>query len=217
LEFDEAHAPEVSTPFEKQREYSQSARPWPGGVWRPGVPEDGLDKRSRSQDAFVRGPVLASSPERGHRMPAAGTPAQSAPLKLGPASLGYAAREKLTVVPACGSPRCPEAAQDLCGCLPRPVHMSEERAVSAPSILIQSRQPLDNPRPQGIQVNVADQLQKVGFPLAEDRLEAVLKQLAAALVPPVELHGIAGKHALQHLAFPETTSRWRWFGNSAQA
>ena len=111
LEFDEAYAPEVSTLLEQQRQYSQSARTWPRGGRRPGVPEYGLDKRSRSQDAFVCCPVLASAPERGHLMPAAGTPAQAAPLKLGPSSLGYAAREKLTVVPACRSPRGPEAAR----------------------------------------------------------------------------------------------------------
>ena len=57
LELDEAYAPEVGTPLEEQREYNQSARTWPSGVRRPGVPEDGFDKRSRSEDAFVRCPA----------------------------------------------------------------------------------------------------------------------------------------------------------------
>ena len=96
-------------------------------------------------------------------MPAAGTPPQSAPLKLGPASLGYAASEKLTVLPACGSPRCPEAAQDLCGCLPRPVHMSEERAVSAPRIPGEGREAAHHARPQRIEMDVAHELQEIGF------------------------------------------------------
>ena len=110
LEFNETDAPEVGTPLEEQRENRQSARPWQSGVRRPGVPEDRLDKRPRSEDAFIRCPALASSPERCHLRPAAGTPPQSAPLKLGPSSLSYPAGDKRTVLSARRSPSCPEIA-----------------------------------------------------------------------------------------------------------
>jgi hypothetical protein len=49
------------------------------------------------------------------------------------------------------------------------------------------------PLPEGIQVNVPDQLKKVGFLFAEDRLVAVLKKVARSFVPFVKRDRISGK------------------------
>ena len=74
LEFDEADVPKFSATLEKQGYCSQSPRPRPRALRWPGFLEYGFNKCSRSQDAFVRRPVLAAAPERCHLSPAASTP-----------------------------------------------------------------------------------------------------------------------------------------------
>jgi hypothetical protein len=54
----------------------------------------------------------------------------------------------------------------------------------------------DPPRPQKIQVDVADEFLEIPLFLAEDRFVAILKQLAVTAILPVETDGISGQQPL---------------------
>ena len=61
------------------------------------------------------------------------------------------------------------------------------------SIIIQVFKRLDNSRSQWIEMYVADQLQKIDIFLTKNRLVAILKQMAASVVPAVKGPGITAQ------------------------
>jgi hypothetical protein len=56
--------------------------------------------------------------------------------------------------------------------------------------------------PYRIQMDIADQLQQIGFFVADDRLVTVLEEVAGPMMNPVEGHRIAGQQSShQHCKF----------------
>jgi hypothetical protein len=70
-------------------------------------------------------------------------------------------------------------------------------------------------------MEVADELQEVGLLLHHDGLVAILEEVPAPLVAPVEGVPQGGMRRLRMLRasgrVPVRTRRWAWFGRSAQA
>lgn len=67
----------------------------------------------------------------------------------------------------------------------------------APWIAVQFVDRVHHSCPQRIQMDVADQLQKVGVLLAGYRFVAVLKQVPRTFVPQVEDNGVTGQENLR--------------------
>ena len=66
--------------------------------------------------------------------------------------------------------------------------------MTAPGIPVQTWQPWDDARSDGIQVDVSYQREEIGFFVANDGVVPILKQVARAAVLAIEDHGIAREH-----------------------
>jgi hypothetical protein len=65
--------------------------------------------------------------------------------------------------------------------------------VARPGVALQRPEVGDHLRAEGVQVDVADQFEQVGFFFHHDGLVAVLKQVADAFVAPIERAGVSGE------------------------
>jgi hypothetical protein len=82
--------------------------------------------------------------------------------------------------------------QNITYILPRPVHLAHQGAMPAIGIAVQSSQVRNHSGPQGVQVDIANQFQKISIFLADNGFISVLEQMPMAPVPAVETDGIAG-------------------------
>ena len=143
-----------------------------------------LDEGPAPQDPLVGRPAFPAPAQGGHSGPAVGAAAQAAPLEFGPPSLGYPFRHE-GLVPAPGeAARWGEAGKHHVRVLPRDRPAAHQRAGPAPPVPGETPQVLDDLRPEGIEVEIADELQEIGFFLDYDGLIAVLEEMAVALVAP---------------------------------
>jgi hypothetical protein len=53
--------------------------------------------------------------------------------------------------------------------------------------------------PEGIQMNIANQLQKIGISVTNNGLIASLKEMPYPIISPVKIQGIPGMKSLQNL------------------
>ena len=67
--------------------------------------------------------------------------------------------------------------------------------MAAPRVVRQFIQTRNQTGPKGIEMNVAYQLQKIGFLFADDGLVAILEQVAGSVMPKIEIDCIPGKEA----------------------
>jgi hypothetical protein len=116
-------------------------------------------------------------------------------LEVGPTALALTVGHKAGICGAgtadCGS----KPAEHLLRVLPEVLARSKKRSVSAPRILAKRSEIGDCRRAEGVQVDVADQLEEIGLFLDDDGLVAILKEMPGAAMPPVECARISGKEA----------------------
>jgi hypothetical protein len=67
--------------------------------------------------------------------------------------------------------------------------------VPAPGVAIELIQAADNSGPQGIEVDIANQFQKIGFFFADDGFVTILKKMAGPAIAEIEGRGITGEQA----------------------
>jgi hypothetical protein len=65
--------------------------------------------------------------------------------------------------------------------------------MSRPWIFFQLSKIFDNSRPQGIQVDISCQFEKIRIFLADDRLVTILEKMPMPLVPKIEIDYITGQ------------------------
>lgn len=65
--------------------------------------------------------------------------------------------------------------------------------MTAPGITFQFVDIMDYSTTQGVEVNVPDQFEEIGFFLADDGAVAILEEVPGAIVSEIEVDGIAGK------------------------
>lgn len=70
--------------------------------------------------------------------------------------------------------------------------------MSAVAVGIELAERGNDPCPEGIQVDVADEVKQVGLLLAEYRLVAVLEKMTVAIVPSVKGACVTGQNATHH-------------------
>ena len=104
----------------------------------------------------------------------------------------------------------PELAQDGPDILPRAVFPPHEGRMSRPRIPPQFCHIPNEARPEWIQMNVPGDLQEILLFLTDDRLVAVLEQVAIPPVSPVEIDDVAGEepsHALGEAALASANEK----------
>jgi len=70
--------------------------------------------------------------------------------------------------------------------------VSHQNRMAAPWIMIQFVKAFHHAGPQGIQVNISDQLQQIRFFLTDNGLVPILEEVTGSLVVAIERDGIAG-------------------------
>lgn len=152
---------------------------------------------ARTQHPLVERPGLAPPAERVRDLAPRAAPAQTATPQIGTRAQRQAVFEKACI----GAPRwsdpLPEQAQDRVGCLPVVVDLAEDPGVPAPRKGTERLAVGNQPGTHGIEVDVANELEEVGFLLDDDGLEAVLKEMAVSPMAAVELAGVTAEDALQ--------------------
>ena len=147
---------------------------------------EGFHERTTAQDALVGEVALPPPPEGLDGLPATHTPEQAPALEVRPPPLGHACRHEGPVALARLLADRAELSQDLSGRLPRDIPRAAERRVAAVGVASQGPEVRHHLGPEGIQVEVADEFQKIGFFFYDDGLVPILKEMPRALVAPVE-------------------------------
>jgi len=155
----------------------------------------GFHELAAPQDALVRNVGLPSPAERLHGLPAADAAEQSPALKVGPPSLGHACRHEGPVQLAGAPPGRTKLRQHHRRCLPWNIAHSTESRVAAVGVFGKCTEIGDYPGAERIQVNIADELQKVRLLLDDDRLVPVLEKVPCAFVAAVEGSGVTSEQA----------------------
>jgi len=161
---------------------------------KPGAPPLGtlrlraqcLDELRPAQHSFVGGVRLPAPTEGLHRQPTAHTPQESASLQIRTAALGHSRGDEGAIL-SFSPPRLPaEAAQYGSGILPRDLPRPTKGGVTAVGVLREGTEVWHDPGPERIQVEVADQFEKIGLHLDDDGLVPVLEEVAGPPMAAVE-------------------------------
>ena len=107
-----------------------------------------------------------------------------------PEAIGY----ELTILTSCQIHSFAKVRQN-CFNGSRHVPIAEDCRMAAPRVVRQFIQTRHQAGPKGIEMNVAYQLQKIGFFFADDGLVAVLEQVAGSVMSKIEIDCIPGKEA----------------------
>jgi hypothetical protein len=148
-----------------------------------------------AEDAFIKGPSLPAALDLRGMSPAVPTASQPATEQIGPAPLAEAIANEPPVVGAGSLDRSRKVCQDEVGVVPRCGGLAHQCGVARPGVSVQGFEIVHQMRSDGVQVDVANQLQEVGFLFDHDGLEAVLEEVAGAVVTSVEADRIAGEES----------------------
>ncbi len=154
-----------------------------------------LDEFTAPQDPLIAEVGLAAPAEGGHGGPPAQAAHQSPALEVGAATLGEAGRHEGAVGPA-GAARGPGTLpQDRRRGLPGAGDDLQEGAVPAPGVAVQCDPGPDEAGAVGIQMDLPGEFEEVRVRFHDDRLIAVLEEVAHPAVPAIERPGVAGEQA----------------------
>ncbi len=147
---------------------------------------EALDEGTAPQDALVAEVGLAAPAEGGHGGPPAQAAHQPAALEVGAPALREPGPHEGAVGPAGRASRPGELGEDLPRGLPGSGDGPQEGAVAGPGVPGERPEVRDHPRPDRVQVEVADELQEVRFGLHHDRLVPVLEEVPDPPVAAIE-------------------------------
>jgi hypothetical protein len=149
-----------------------------------------------AQDPLIALPMCqAPSPAFLHLHPAAQAANQSSADEILPPALGRPLGHKGPVGLVCPPWPCPEGGEDIRDILPGPGPRPQHSAVTAVGVARQRGDVRDQPRTEGVQVDVAHQLLEVAVFLTDDRFVAVLEEIPVPAMAAVEPDRVAGEEA----------------------
>jgi hypothetical protein len=146
-----------------------------------------------AEDPFIEGPRLAAPLQRRRRLPKAPTAAQASAGQLRPLALRETVMYELGVLRTGGLERGPEVGKDEVRVLPGRSSVAEQCRVATPGIVAEGVEVEDQMSAHGVQMDIANQLQEIGFLFDHDRLKAVLEEVSRAAVAAVETDRIASE------------------------
>jgi hypothetical protein len=150
-------------------------------------------KGTTSEDPLVRKIGLPSSAELMDSFPSSSAPDEPPTLKFGPATERDACRHEVVIPPFGTEERGAEMCQHRLRCLPGAAGMSQKDTMTGPRVSIEGGQIGHHSRSERIQVEIADELQKVWVLFDDNRLEPVLEQVTSTPVAAIECAGVAGE------------------------
>ena len=127
------------------------------------------------------------------RAPAIGTTEYAAGHQLRATPGGDSQTNEFAICIASARSRGTEPLENRLDRLPGSRRTTDQRRMPGKREPIELVKIADEPRPQGIQVNVSDELEKIRLVFAENRPEAVLEQVTDALVTAIEDDGMTGE------------------------
>lgn len=175
----------------------------------PGLTEHAHDKIGPPEYALVPlRPLLRID----HLRPSPETPHEASPGEVIPPAL----TEGGLHVGAVGLP-CPggvlrEHPEDIVRVLPGSLPCTHKGTVARPGEGVEVLHGGDDAGTDRVEVDVADKLQEIGLFVADDGLVAVLEELAAALVPPVEGDDITRKEPPHELSYTKGAAPYEEVG-----
>ncbi len=164
---------------------------------RKRVPE-GLDELGTSQDALVGSIPFAPAAEVGDRGPPAEAADEPPALEVGPVPLADPCRDEGPVGRAGARAGRPELGENGVRGLPWTRDGAQERTVPGPGEAVKYAELGDDLGADRVQMKVADQFQQVGLLLDDNRLVPILKEMAHAVMPPIEGAGVARQQGPHH-------------------
>ena len=93
----------------------------------------------------------------------------------------------------------PKTGQNLVHDLSLQFSRSHECGMAAPLVFVQRLHIRHNVCAQGIEMNISDQFEQVGFLLADNGLVPVLENMPGAAMPSIESNGISGEQTAHEL------------------
>ena len=132
-------------------------------------------KLSTPEDPLVRKIGLPTSPQLMYSFPSSGTPNEPSSLKFGPATERDTCRYEGVVLPPGTEERGAEMCQHGLQCLPRAAGMSHKSTMTSPRVSVERGQIGHHSCAERVQVEVANEFQKVWVLLDDNRLVPVLK------------------------------------------
>lgn len=185
-----------------------------------GSVQDALDELGRSEDALIEGPILSAATDALDELPATRAASQAAALEIGEVFHGGSLADELAIDLARLANAISEMAEDEIGVLCGKVDISEENGMAGPRIVVEVVDGNGKAGFDGVEVDVADELEEVGLLFDEGVLEAVLEEMSGAVVNEVEGGRVGTEPALNEAREgrrPVRRRAWRWLGMRDQA
>ena len=179
-----------------------------------------LDEHARPEDPRVSRVRRLASAQILDSRPAPKAPHQPSALEVGPAALALTFGNKPSIGGAGTAERRCELTKHLLRVLPEVLAGPDQRRVPAPRELVKRAQVGDERSAERVQVDVADEFEKIGFLLDDDGLVAILKEMSGAACRRLKApaYPVRRLRMLRGSGRPAVRRRkWAWFGSRAHA
>jgi len=154
------------------------------------------DEGAAAENALVKCPALTAASELGQQVPAPRAAAQAAAVEIDGCAVVDSGADKKLISAAGAAEGRTELGENEVDVLSRELSLAEKNGVAGPRV---GRQGVDRhveTRADGVEVDVADELEQAGVFFDEGVLEAVLEEIAGAAVDAVEGGGVRAEPAL---------------------